>query len=221
MIGGGAMGKKLWWMATLVLMAAYFIIRQAPATVAATAQRKNLVVIDPGHGGWDPGAVRGAVYEKTLTLAVAMKVGEWLLQHNIRVYYTRTRDTALASTVLHDLNNRSSLANRVGAALFVSIHVNIEATGTVAGPIVYYHKSSPASYTLARQVSQSLAPLSGRYRPPRPIGQWVLARSHMPAINVEVGFLSHNADAARMQSVWYQSHLAATIGQGILGYLNR
>lgn len=208
-------------MATLVLMTAYFIIRQAPATVAATAQPKSLVVIDPGHGGWDPGAVRGAVYEKTLTLAVAMKVGTWLLQHNIRVYYTRTRDTALASTVLHDLNNRSNLANRVGATLFVSIHVNIESTGTVAGPIVYYHRSSHASYTLANQVSQSLAPLIGRYRPPRPIRQWVLAQSHMPAINVEIGFLSHNADAARMQSLWYQSHLAAKVGQGLLRYLNR
>lgn len=208
------------WMVTAALLAAYILIQHAPDTVAAGVSPSPLVVIDPGHGGWDPGAVRGTFYEKDLTLAVSLRLGALLQQEGIRVYYTRVRDTALASTVMQDLVQRADVANRVNATLLISIHVNIESTGTTAGPIVYYHASSSPSYLLASRVSQSLAPLAGRYRSPRPIRQWILAASKMPAINVEIGFLSHTNDAVRMQTAAYQIQLSSHIAQGLIRYLS-
>jgi N-acetylmuramoyl-L-alanine amidase len=204
---------------SMVLLAGFLVIERAPDTVAAVSTPSPLVVIDPGHGGWDPGAVRGAVYEKSLTLAVASKLGMFLQQHGIRVYYTRSRDMALASTVFSDLSQRASLANRLGATVLVSIHVNTESTGTMAGPIVYFTQSTASSYPLALAINRHLAGLAARQHSPRPIRQWVLLASHMPAVNVEIGFLSHSADAARLQAPWYQTRLAARIAEGITSYL--
>ncbi len=215
------MRKLLIWAVLAALMIAYGLIQNAPKTVAAVSTPSPLVVIDPGHGGWDPGAVRGAVYEKSLTLAIALKLGALLQRSNLRVYYTRTQDAALSATILHDLTRRARLANQLGAAVFVSIHVNTEPTGTVSGPIVYYNRVSPASYALAQHISQTLTPLTGTARPPRPIRQWVLNRAAMPAVNVEVGFLSHHLDQTRMQSSAYQEQLADAIATGITRYLHR
>ncbi|MDA8206468.1 MAG: N-acetylmuramoyl-L-alanine amidase [Thermaerobacter sp.] len=215
------MRKLLIWAVLAVLAAGYWLIQRSPDTVAAQGAPSPLVVIDPGHGGWDPGAVRGAVYEKTLTLAVALKTGLLLQQRDRRVYYTRSRDTALSTTVIRDLNQRAGLANRLGATIFCSVHVNIESTGTMAGPIVYFTPTSGSSYRLAKSVSRALVPLAGQVRPPRPIRQWVLNVAQMPAINVEIGFLSHQQDTLNMQSAAHQRQLALGIAQGISQYLGR
>lgn len=143
------------------------------------------------------------------------------MQRGLRVYYTRGRDTALGSSVLQDLTQRSVLANRLGATLFVSIHVNTEPTGTMAGPIVYFRRGSPSSRALATAVADSLTYLTGSRRTPRPIGQWVLTHSRMPAVNVEIGFFTHSRDALQMQSPGYQTLLASRIADGIIHYLNR
>lgn len=215
------MRKLLLWVVVAVMAAAYGFIQRAPDTVAAVSTPSPLVVIDPGHGGWDPGAVRGRVFEKSLTLAVSVKIGAALQLRGLRVYYTRNRDTALSSTVMRDLIQRARTANRLGASVLCSIHVNTESTGTVAGPIVYFTPASALSRRLADRVSHTLAPVAGGFRPPRPIRQWVLHTAYMPAINVEIGFLSHSQDALRMQSPHYQSQLAQAIAAGISQYLGR
>ncbi|MCY0879300.1 MAG: N-acetylmuramoyl-L-alanine amidase [Firmicutes bacterium] len=212
-------GRGLVTLVLAVLAGAFWLIQRAPYTVSAVNAAPPLIVIDPGHGGWDPGAVRGVVYEKSITLAVALKLGSALLAHGYRIFYTRRTDTALARTVLDDLNRRAQLANQLQAALFVSVHVNTEPTGTMRGPLVYYTRSRPASYRLALAVSHSLARTVGSAGPPRPIRQWVLEVSQMPAINVEIGFLSHGSDLRLMNASWYQSRLAAAIARGLAHYL--
>jgi len=210
-------------LATFVLIlfvGPFLIIQHAPDTVSSVSAPSSLVVIDPGHGGWDPGAVRGNIYEKSLTLAVSLKLGELLQQQGYRVYYTRRSDTALSTTVLNDLNRRAYLANQMGGTIFVSIHVNTEPSGTAAGPIVYYRSGSQASYRLALRVTQSLRAALGVHHTPRPIRQWVLLASQMPGINVEIGFLSHNRDAIALQSSTYQMRLAQAITQGLSQYLH-
>jgi N-acetylmuramoyl-L-alanine amidase len=79
-----------------------------------------VIVIDPGHGGRDPGAVGKFSYEKNITLAIALKTGNYLKENfkNIRIIYTRSAD------VYMDLNERSEIANKNNADLFISIHAN-------------------------------------------------------------------------------------------------
>ncbi|WP_302604730.1 N-acetylmuramoyl-L-alanine amidase [uncultured Alistipes sp.] len=116
------------------MRARYFTILLAAAAAflieAATAQNTpcgiRVVVIDPGHGGDDPGAHYFGTDEKTLTLTVALKLGQLIEEGmpGVKVVYTRTTDKALAPTKIEDLQARADIANRAGGDLFVSIHVN-------------------------------------------------------------------------------------------------
>ena len=125
------------------MRARYFTILLAAAaaflTEAATAQNTpcgiRVVVIDPGHGGDDPGAHYFGTDEKTLTLTVALKLGQLIEEGmpGVKVVYTRTTDKALAPTKIEDLQARADIANRAGGDLFVSIHVNAAKEASARG----------------------------------------------------------------------------------------
>ena len=89
------------------------------------------IFLDPGHGGKDPGATGNGLQEKDLTLAIALQVGKLLSAQGADVLYSRTGD------VFVDLPERAAMANRLGAHVFVSIHIN-SATNTAARGIETY-----------------------------------------------------------------------------------
>lgn len=93
----------------------------------------RVVVIDAGHGGKDPGAISGGLREKDVTLAVAKKLGALIKEKHpdIKVYYTRLNDSFV------ELNERSSIANRNHADLFISIHVNHSSSASAHGSETY------------------------------------------------------------------------------------
>ena len=93
---------------------------------ADIAHGAEVVVIDAGHGGKFPGAHYGGVYEKDLTLKVALKVGRLIEQGmpGVKVVYTRKTDKELGKTLADDLQARADIANGAGGDLFISIHVN-------------------------------------------------------------------------------------------------
>lgn len=104
--------------------------------LAQAQQKTNLVktiVIDAGHGGKDPGAVNGTLYEKNITLSVALKLGKMInAEHpDIKVVYTRTNDSFVP------LQNRGAIANRANADLFISIHTNAAKATSASGTETY------------------------------------------------------------------------------------
>ncbi len=104
--------------------------------VSAAIQGKNgnyIIMIDPGHGGRDPGAVGSFSYEKSITLSIALKTGEYLEKNlpNVKVIYTRNTDKFV------DLDVRSDMANKNNANLFISIHANSVAGHNVYGTETY------------------------------------------------------------------------------------
>ena len=203
----------LWWMGSL-----------SPSLTAVHVVPRPIVVLDPGHGGRDPGAIsRTGVMEKHINLAIAQAVARILRGSGVVVYLTRTQDQGPSSfhqsSVFNDLMARSRLARQFRATLFVTIHSNWEPSHTAHGPIVYYDAASPSSALLAAQVAKAFVPLLGYDRPTRPIRQLVLQQVTMPAINVEVGFLSHSQDSRLLVTPQYQETLASSIAKGILAYL--
>ncbi len=96
------------------------------ATAQSIAHGVQVVVIDAGHGGDDPGAHYFGTYEKTLTLRVALKLGKLIEEGmpGVKVVYTRKSDKALAASKIDDLQARADVANKAGGDLFISIHVN-------------------------------------------------------------------------------------------------
>jgi N-acetylmuramoyl-L-alanine amidase len=213
-------GAMLAWLMLAVAGAVAMGMGIKPAAVPP----RPVVVLDPGHGGVDPGALGpGSLLEKQVDLAVAHQAARILAQRGIPVVLTRSGDTPVAPGPWHvesDLRARAHLANRVGAALLISIHANSEPTGTVQGPIVYWERGDAASLRLARCLETALAAVSGRYHAPRPAGHLVLLTAAMPAVTVEVGFLSHPAEAAALASAAWQATLGQAIALGVIRYLD-
>lgn len=109
-----------------ILLVAVATVCMNVAPAQNTPYGIRVVVIDPGHGGDDPGAHYFGTYEKTLTLKVALKLGRLIEEGmpGVKVVYTRTTDKALAATKIDDLQARADVANKAGGDLFISIHVN-------------------------------------------------------------------------------------------------
>ncbi|NLL72079.1 MAG: hypothetical protein GX237_00940, partial [Clostridiales bacterium] len=99
---------------------------------------KNIVVLDPGHGGPAPGAHYYNTYEKTINFKILYEIGKEFFNSNpseLKVYYTRESDVDLS------LSDRAAFAQKVGADLFVSLHMNANTKKTVYGTEVYYSNS--------------------------------------------------------------------------------
>jgi N-acetylmuramoyl-L-alanine amidase len=113
---------------SLVLLFFSFLIADGAAQ-GAKNDRKWVIVIDPGHGGRDPGALGSFSKEKDIALAVALKTGEYLQQNlkNVKVIYTRSSDVTV------DLVDRPAIANKNNADLFISIHANWASSKSVTG----------------------------------------------------------------------------------------
>lgn len=168
------------------------------------------VIIDPGHGGMDPGAVYQGRQEKDDNLRLALAVGELLTEQGIDVLYTRTED------VYDSPYRKAVIANESGADYLVSLHRNASPNaGSASGiqTLVYADQGIPAQ--MARDINQELTALGFRdlgviERP----GLAVLRRSRMPAVLVEAGFIDNESDNQKFDEEF--DDIAAAIANGIL-----
>ena len=175
---------------------------------------KLVVIIDPGHGGKDSGAVGiGGVQEKNVILPIGKRIAEVLERNGIQVIMTRDSDYFVT------LPGRVTMAQRAKADVFVSIHANSAGANRpeVNGLETYYYDSG---LTLARIVhSKILQSLNVRDRNVRKARFYVLRKNSMPSILVETGFVTGREDVANLNSPAYQNQMADAIAQGILQYL--
>ncbi len=184
-----------------------------PRTVG---QKRIVVVIDPGHGGKDPGAIglRG-LQEKNVILPISKKIAAILEQQGIQVVMTRDSDYFV------DLGPRPIIADRANAKVFVSIHANsMPANRTdVNGLETYYYDSGQR---LARTIHNSiLKSIDVRDRGVRKARFYVLRKSSMPSVLVEVGFVTGVVDSPRLATTAYQNQMAEAIARGILQYVQQ
>ncbi|NHC34089.1 N-acetylmuramoyl-L-alanine amidase [Scytonema millei] len=176
---------------------------------------KTIVVIDPGHGGKDPGAVAGGVHEKDIILPISNRVAQILEQNGVHVVLTRDSDYFVG------LQGRVDIAERVNADLFVSIHANsLPTRPDISGLETYYFDSG---YNLAVTIHNAMlrnVP-NLRDRRVRKARFYVLRKSSMPAVLVETGFMTGQHDAPRLKTAAYQNQLAEAIAQGVLQYIKQ
>jgi N-acetylmuramoyl-L-alanine amidase len=176
------------------------------------------VVIDPGHGGPDPGAVgRGGIMEKHIVMSIGSQVATRLRQRGIKAVLTRTGDVDL------DLQPRVALAERVRARVFVSIHANAISMSRpdINGLESFYYGSSDG-YRLAAAIHNSiLRSVSVRDRGIRQARFYVIRKTSMPAALIETGYVTGAQDAANLKSPAHRTRLAEAIAQGILNFLRR
>jgi|GEM_PF-2126994 len=176
-----------------------------------------LVVIDPGHGGQDPGANNGNVLEKDLNLAIALKLEELLKKSNIKTFMLRQDDTFV------ELYDRPFIANALNATLFVSIHHNAIDSKKISGTETLYYpaeKDDPSfnGEKFAKLVQDALiSKLKSvdRKTVPRP-GLVVLKYTKMPAILAEIGFVTNPAELKNLTNPEYQQKAADALGEATM-----
>lgn len=158
-------------------------------------RERTVVVIDPGHGGRDPGAVGiGGIQEKQINMTISNRVQQQLESAGVTVLMTRTGDQWV------DLDARAQFANRAGADVFVSIHANAISMSRpeVNGLETYYLASGER---LARTIHANiLRNVDMRDRGVRQARFYVLRHTSMPAVLVETGFVTGAEDAARFRN---------------------
>ncbi|MCR4405035.1 MAG: N-acetylmuramoyl-L-alanine amidase [Candidatus Acetothermia bacterium] len=191
----------------------------SPAVLSASARQQFIVVVDAGHGGMDPGGIGWlGVSEKDINLAIARLVElEALSEPELRIVLTRRGD------VYVPLEERTALANRLGAALYVSIHANIHTDWRVKGIETIlpdtWQGQNWRSLVLARSLQARL--VAGLRSDDRGVKYQplYLRSSRVPAALVEVGFLSNPEEALKLQSFAYQDRIARAILEGIKEFL--
>ena len=178
------------------------------------------IMIDPGHGGQDPGAVGPTgVQEKVITLAVAKKVAD-ILRLVVEVKLTREDDRALGDTKSADLTTRANMANGWRADCFISIHCNSAGNRTAAGTESYCYALGGQGEKLAKAVHGKLIPALGLVdRGVKTADFAVLRQTKMPACLVELAFISNPTEESILESPAYQDRAARAIADGIAGYL--
>jgi N-acetylmuramoyl-L-alanine amidase len=237
-----ALSGLLLMMASFVWMQFRQIERAKSATEPRTAQPLvapgpfAVVILDPGHGGQDSGAMCGGLLEKDLTLDVARRIDRLLDSEGIATLMTRLGDTYVS------LADRAAFANRIRNCIFVSIHFNEDNKPVASGVETYYasHQitagSSLASWLpfLWRPLSESANPESQRLagfiqealvartrainRGTQPGQFFVIANVSSPSVLVEGGFLTNKEDISKLTTEDYRDQIAAAVSDGILQY---
>jgi N-acetylmuramoyl-L-alanine amidase len=184
---------------------------------------KTLVTIDPGHGGKDPGAIGlDGLREVDVILPIALQVAKILQEKGVDTQLTRDSDYFVG------LDQRVVMSRKAGASIFVSIHANsIDNRPDVHGLETYhYHRGLELANIVHSNIVQSLAEKEDPEDPlvdrgVRSARFLVLRKSEIPAILVEVGYLTSPTESLKLSSETYRERMATAIAKGILEYLGK
>ena len=185
--------------------------------------KDKIIVIDPGHGGTDPGAIgNSGLKEKDVTLPISKLIKKALEDKGAKVYMSRTTDVDVCRPGASD---RDELQARVNAAeknncdAFISVHVNASVKKDVGGISTYYYPKTQYDSKLASVIQNKLAKNFGVTNlGVREAGFYVIKRSSMPAILVELLFISNNKEEKLLQSSWFRKKTARLIAEGFEQY---
>ncbi|SEO74081.1 N-acetylmuramoyl-L-alanine amidase [Amphibacillus marinus] len=191
----------------------------------------QVIVLDPGHGGMDGGAV-GAddTLEKDIALTVSFYLRDYLQQAGATVYLTRESDRDLATEgtsgvsqrKVEDIKNRVVFMEEIDPDLFLTIHLNALPSNQWRGAQTFYHPNRPDSKQLAESIQAEIkTSLNNTNREALAINSvYVLKHANRPAALVEIGFLSHPEERELLKDTAYQDQMAASVYYGILRYLS-
>ncbi len=197
-------------------------LRPAPVTAGLAGK---VIVVDPGHGGRDTGAVDAfrtrQVYEKDIALAIARRVRDVLTQSGATVLMTRNSD------ILPSVESRPLFANAHHADYFVSIHCDsAEVQNARSGTAVYFHGANGVCRLMAADIGRRVSQVSGlpyngvrsdmiQYGGRFVTGYGVLRTSEMPAVLVETGFMTNDNDLAKLRDDATQEKIAEGVVAGL------
>lgn len=225
--------KGIWkiWLFVLVMFAviviAVFYAKDVNVLNITGKNTKARIVIDAGHGGFDPGKVgTTGTLEKDINLNIALKLKKVLVDSGYEVIMTREDDSALchenvAKKKMSDLKSRVSIINENAPAVAISIHQNSYSAGT-KGAQVFYYKNSEESKEFASVLQNTLKEelADGNHRVEKgDDSYYMLKKTEGIFAIVECGFLSNPEEEALLKTENYQQKMAESIAEGIEKFL--
>jgi N-acetylmuramoyl-L-alanine amidase len=201
----------------------YFTILGGTASVSnnITLLLGKTIVLDPGHGGDDPGAIGNEpyekLYEKNVVLDVGLRTRDKMKNAGAKIVMTRSTD------VFVTLTRRVEIGNNSGANSFISIHANAATSPDAYGSETYYNTAynGPASKSLAVEIQKELVKRMGtRDRGVKEADFYVIKYVKIPSILVELGFITNSNDAAKLASSTYRQKSADAIFYGTVNFYN-
>jgi len=178
------------------------------------------VVIDPGHGGIDPGAIGiGGIQEKEITLTIAHIIYIKAFEYpELRVILSRQQDEYV------DPCDRALAANKIAADLYISIHANAYTSPSISGIETLIHETNgieSPSYELAEMLQKKMVAKTGARDRGVKFAPLFIRRAQMPAALVEAGFLTNQEEARLLRNLSYQSKIADAILEALLQFLHK
>lgn len=229
--------RKRWnkvWIGAFVLALIFFsgsLVRkynQEDEKIWSWSIGNQVVLIDAGHGGVDPGAVGKISLEKDITLNVSKRLQLLIQQAGGKPVMVRETDVDLGSSQglakrkREDLAQRIQLAKDSEADVYLSIHVNSSPNHSLTGPQVFYHEGSPEGKMLAEAIQTELNKLAGTKRVAKADQDlFILKKAEQAAATVEVGFLSNPQEEQILNETDYQHQLSVAIYQGLSEYCRK
>ncbi len=201
-------------------------LSELTAGVSKETKKKNeevVIVVDPGHGGEDPGKVgSNDMLEKDLNLKIAKKVIKLLEKEGIKIVTTREDDNVPTSKK-EDLEERIELINKTNPNLTLCIHQNSFPDASVKGAQVFYYTPSEEGKEAAAIVQEELRTVDPDNQREIKANDtyYMLKNTNVPTIIVECGFLTNPEEAEKLADDEYQDKLAKAVCDGIIKWLEK
>lgn len=183
----------------------------------------KIITLDAGHGGSDPGAIGSdGTKEKNITLPITKMLKEILEDKGAKVYMTRTTDVDVFGPNASDaeeLQARVNVGEKYNSDMFVSLHINSSVNKNIGGFSTYYYPKTDNDLRLAKNIQNKLAANFGvDDLGVRQANFYVIKRISMPAVLVEMCFISNEKELTLMKGQWFQKKTARLIAEGIEKY---
>ncbi len=201
---------------TFVLLTLLLNINPTYANLPLTGK---LIIIDPGHGGTDPGTSFEYILEKNLNLAISLELEKEIIQLGGTVILTRDGDYDLATPGAYwrkrsDFDNRINLINNSKADIYLSIHINYLNDSSYSGPQIFYDKENES---LANNIQENLNKTLNTSREIKkiPSSTYMYEKIEIPGVLIECGFLSNYNERILLQDSTYQKKIANIIATAL------
>ena len=193
---------------------------------------EHIVVIDAGHGGYDPGKIGiTGKFEKDINLEIALKLKKHLENNNIKVVMTRIEDVSMcgdegsevSGKKSADMRKRIEIVNSANANLCISIHQNSYESKDIKGAQVFYYSKSEEGKKFAellQEIIKSDVDGKNKRKAKENNNYYMLRKSECTSVIVECGFLSNWEEATELADEFYQDKIAAAINKAVIEYLS-
>jgi N-acetylmuramoyl-L-alanine amidase len=215
----------------IALLVVAGITRDVVINAKADTDRRPIIILDAGHGGFDGGAVASdGTVEKDINLSISMKLADILRFEGFRVIMTRTEDTgteddsaaAIAKRKKSDLENRLKLMSEYPDSVYVSVHLNKFTSSSASGAQVFYTPNFNEAKVLGENIQSAvknlIQPDNTRVVKRGTSSTYILKKATVPTVIVECGFLSNSGELKLLKTEKYQSKLAFAVSVGIKEY---